>query len=67
MRDLTWDSITRRGYEFLSIYSMCFQEVETTNHLFNPCMMAYSLWDRGAFLFRTLERIMHDIRKTIEY
>jgi hypothetical protein len=65
-KELTWDRITKRGFEGPSIFLMCYQEGETLNHLLRSCSISSTLWDRGDMLFQTLDRTKHDINKTIE-
>jgi hypothetical protein len=65
-KTLTWDTLVKRGFEGPSICHICQREEETTEHLFNGCVVISTLRDRGATTFRQSNRVRDNIIQTIE-
>eukprot|EP00253_Pinus_taeda_P029818 PITA_29818 len=62
---LTWDKITKRGFQGPSRCSLCNREAENQEHLLNKCPFAESIWEKIRVLFGRTMRDQTNIRLTI--
>jgi ribonuclease HI len=65
-RVLTWDNLRKRGFIGPSICTLCQQQEETMEHLFNRCHYSQWIWDQGSQAMHRSNRNRNNIRDTLE-
>jgi hypothetical protein len=63
---LTWENLTKRGFNGPSRCHLCEIQEETTDHLLDECNYTTEIWDWVAIIYRQSNRVRGDIRATIK-
>ena len=66
-RILTWENLTRKGFQGPSRCCLCKDQQESIDHLMDACPFSSSLWDYVAEAFRHTNRVKGNITESLKH